>query len=50
MRLQYRPSVLICSVVRAVPLDATGRRDERFAADPEALIRHIILSPHYQVN
>ncbi|MDJ0825779.1 MAG: DUF1800 domain-containing protein [Rhodobacter sp.] len=34
----------------AVPLGSQGRRDELAASDPEALIRHIILSPHYQVN
>lgn len=34
----------------AVPLPSEGRRMERDASDPDALIRHIILSPYYQLH
>lgn len=34
----------------AIPLPGEGRRMERDASDPNALIRHIILSPYYQLN
>jgi uncharacterized protein (DUF1800 family) len=34
----------------ALPLPEQGRRMERDASDPEALIRHIILSPYFQLN
>ena len=34
----------------ALPLPAEGRRMERDASGPDALIRHIILSPYYQLN
>ena len=34
----------------ALPLPAEGNRMERDASDPEALIRHIVLSPFYQLN
>lgn len=34
----------------ALPLPAQGRRVERDTADPQALIRHIILSPYFQLN
>lgn len=34
----------------AVPLPQEGRRMERDASDPDALIRTIILSPYFQVN
>lgn len=34
----------------AVPLPSDGRRQERIATDPEALIRRIILSPTFQVH
>ncbi len=34
----------------AIPLPSQGRRIERDATDAAALIRHIILSPHFQLN
>lgn len=34
----------------AVPRAAGGQRDELIAQDPEALLRHLILSPAYQVK
>lgn len=34
----------------AIPLPREGRRMEREATDAEALIRHIILSPYFQLN
>lgn len=34
----------------ALPLPTEGQRAERFATDPAALIRTIVLSPYYQLN
>jgi uncharacterized protein (DUF1800 family) len=38
------------SALLALPLPTEGQRMERVASDPEALIRHIVLSPYYQLN
>ncbi len=38
------------SALLAVPLPTEGQRMERDASDPDALIRHIVLSPYYQLN
>ncbi len=38
------------SALLALPLPTEGQRMERYSSDPEALIRHIVLSPYYQLN
>lgn len=47
---QGTPSAQAEQALLAIPLPEEGKRNEMFVADPEALIRSLVLSPYFQLN